>query len=240
MMIAGFRHLVFAALCAGLVTGVLTTAAHQIGTVPLILQAETFEQKPAAGTPHDHAATAHDHAAPAPAEWEPQGWTERAVYTALADILAATGFALLLTAGFALRGGVASWREGLFWGLAGFATFTLAPCLGLPPELPGSEAAPLLQRQLWWLAAAGSTGAALALLAFTERAGWAVLAAVLLVLPHLYGAPQTDGHAASGPPETLTRQFVVAVTVISLLFWLSLGAASGYFYRRFDSQIRAG
>ena len=136
--------------------------------------------------------------------------------------------------------GVASWREGLFWGLAGFATFTLAPCLGLPPELPGSEAAPLLQRQLWWLAAAGSTGIGLALLAFTERAGWALLAAVLLVLPHIYGAPEPHGHAASAPPEVLTRQFVVAVTVISLLFWLSLGAASGYFYRRFDAQIRAG
>src|SRR4051794_37647864 len=113
-MFAGFRRLVFAALCAGLVTGVLTTAAHQIGTGPLILQAETFEQKPAAaGAAHDHAVAAHDPAAPA--EWEPEGWTERAVYSALADILTATGFALLLTAGFALRGGVASWREGLFW-----------------------------------------------------------------------------------------------------------------------------
>ena len=29
-----------------------------------------------------------------------------------------------------------SWRQGLFWGFAGFAVFTLAPGLGLPPELP--------------------------------------------------------------------------------------------------------
>jgi cobalt transporter subunit CbtA len=237
-MIASFRHLVFAALCAGLLTGLLTTAAHQIGTVPLILQAEVYEQAPAAGTADHHPRVGHEH--PAAPEWEPEGWTERALYTCLADILTAIGFGLLLTAGFALRGGVTNWRDGLFWGLAGFATFTLAPCLGLPPELPGSEAAPLLQRQLWWLAAAGSTGLGLALLAFTQRAGWAVLGAALLIVPHVYGAPQPNEHTGNAAPEALVRQFAVAVTVISLLFWLSLGAASGYFYRRFDSQIRTG
>jgi cobalt transporter subunit CbtA len=219
-----FRRLVFAALCAGLVTGVLTTVAHQVGTVPLILQAETYEQAAAADAHHHEAAAV---------EWEPQGWAERTAYTALADLLTATGFGLLLTAGFALRGGAIHWRAGLFWGLAGFATFTLAPCLGLPPELPGSEAAPLLQRQLWWLAAAGSTGIGLALLAFTERAIWAVLGITLLVLPHIYGAPPPDPHVSNAAPEALSRQFAVAVTVVSLLFWLSLGAASAYFYRRF-------
>jgi cobalt transporter subunit CbtA len=218
------RRLVFAALCAGLLTGVLATVAHQFGTVPLILQAETYEHAVQPTAPHEHAA---------PAAWQPDGWAERGVYTLLADVLTATGFALLLTAGFALRGGAVGWHQGVFWGLAGFATFTLAPCLGLPPELPGSEAAPLVQRQLWWLAAAGSTGSGLALLAFTKRAAWALLAAALLVLPHLYGAPEPDAPIADAAPATLAHQFTVAVTVISLLFWLSLGAAAGYFYRRF-------
>jgi cobalt transporter subunit CbtA len=227
-MIAAFRRLVFAALCAGAVAGLLTTVAHQFGTVPLILQAETYEQ---AATAVDHHPGGHE---AGPAQWEPQGWTERAAYTALADLLTAAGFGLLLTAGFALRGGAVGWREGLFWGLAGFATFTLAPCLGLPPELPGSEAAALVQRQVWWLLAAASTGAGLALLAFTRHAAGAALAAVLLILPHLYGAPLSDITAAQGPPEALARQFVVAVTVTSLVFWLSLGAASGYFYRLFE------
>jgi len=228
---AAFRRLVFAALCAGLIAGVLTTLAHQIGTVPLILQAEVHEQAAQPAASHGHGTAA---------AWEPEGWTGRAAYTTLTDILTATGFGLLLTAGFALRGGTISWREGLFWGLAGFATFTLAPCLRLPPELPGSEAAPLVQRQLWWLAAAASTGAGLALLAFTRHAGWAVLGAVLLVLPHVYGAPQPEDHASHAAPELLAHQFVVAVTVSSLLFWLSLGAASGYFYRRFASTDSPG
>lgn len=226
-MIAALRRLVFAAFCAGLVAGGIATAAHQFGTVPLILKAETYEQAAQPADPHQHGVAA---------EWEPEGQTKRALYTALADILAATGFALLLTAGFSLRGGSVTWREGMFWGLAGFATFTVAPCLGLPPELPGSAAAPLLQRQLWWLATAASTGAGLALLAFTQRARWAALAALLLVTPHLYGAPQVEGMAGDAAPAALAHRFVVAVTVISLLFWLSLGAAAGYFYRRFEPR----
>jgi cobalt transporter subunit CbtA len=134
-----------------------------------------------------------------------------------------------------VRGGAVSWREGLFWGLAGFATFTLAPGLGLPPELPGSEAAPLVGRQLWWLATTVATGGALALIAFTRRPGYAILAAILIVAPHLYGAPQPIEHAAAAP-EALTHRFVVAVTLVSLLFWLALGTATGYFYRRFEPR----
>ena len=224
---ATFRHLVFVALCAGLLSGVLVALAHQIGTVPLILEAETYE---AAAQPHAHPA-----AAPADANtgWEPETKIERALYTLAGDVLAAIGFALLLAAGLTLRGGAVTWREGLFWGLAGFATFTLAPGLGLPPELPGSEAAPLVGRQLWWLATAVATAGGLALIAFTKRPGYAILAAALIVLPHLFGAPQPAEHAGSVAPEALAHRFVVAATLVSLLFWLALGASTGYFYRRF-------
>jgi cobalt transporter subunit CbtA len=221
---AVLRRLVFVALCAGLLSGIFATAVHQVETVPLILQAETYEKA------SEHvAAVAHEHAA----AWEPETGIERTAYTLLADVLTAIGFALLLAAGLTLRGGEVTWREGLLWGLAGFATFTIAPGLGLPPEVPGTEAAPLLDRQLWWLATAISTGSALALLAFTRSARWAILAAVLLVLPQFYGAPQTPAPAATAP-EALTHQFVVAVTVASLLFWLVLGTSTGYFYRLFQ------
>jgi cobalt transporter subunit CbtA len=224
---AVFRRLVFVALCAGLLSGIFATAAHQIATVPIILKAEVFEKA------SEHAAAmVQEH----PAAWVPETEIERAAYTLLADILTAIGFALVLAAGLALRGGEVTWHDGLFWGLAGFATFTIAPSLGLPPEVPGTEAAPLFDRQLWWLGTAISTGSALALLAFTRSALSAVLAAVLMVLPHLYGAPQPVTPAATAP-EALAHQFVVAVTLVSLLFWLILGASTGYFYRRFQPAI---
>jgi cobalt transporter subunit CbtA len=214
---AVFRRLVFVALCAGLLSGVFATAAPQIGTVPLILEAETYEQ-------------------PAATAWEPDNGTERALYTLLADVLTGIGFALLLSAGLTLRGGEVTWREGLFWGLAGFASVILAPGLGLPPQLPGNTAAPLFERQLWWLGTAVSTGCALALLVFTGRAALAILATALIVLPHLYGAPQPLEHGAT-TPEALSHRFVVAATVANFLFWVVLGASTGYFCGRMRLRV---
>jgi cobalt transporter subunit CbtA len=223
---AAFRRLVFAALCAGLLSGVFATVAHQICTVPLILQAETYE------TPPEHAmAAAHEH----PSAWEPENGAERTAYTVLADILTGVGFALLLGAGLMLRGEV-GWRQGLLWGLAGFATFTVAPSLGLPPQLPGSEAAPLFDRQIWWLGTAAATGCALALIAFTTRVRWAILAAVLIVLPHVYGAPEPPEQIAAAP-AALTHHFIIAATVANFLFWLILGAATGYFQQRLQPKF---
>jgi cobalt transporter subunit CbtA len=135
--VAIFRRLVFVAVCAGLLSGIFATAAHQIGTVPIILEAETYEK--AGGKPP---AEAHEH----PVAWEPENGVERTVYTLLADALTGIGFALLLAAGLTLRGGEVDWRDGLSWGLAGFAPFTIAPGLGLSPELPRTEAAPLFER----------------------------------------------------------------------------------------------
>jgi len=223
-----FWRLVCVAVCAGLLSGIFATVAHQISTVPIILKAEEYEQ----AADHPAATAVHEHGA---AAWEPENGAGRTGYTMLADVLSGTGFALLLAAGLALQGREVNWRQGLFWGLAGFATFTVAPGLGLPPKLPGTEAAPLLERQLWWFATAVSTGCGLALLAFTRRALWAVVAAILIILPHLYGAPQSAAHGAAAP-ELLAHQFVVAVTVVSFLFWVILGASTGYFYRRFDRR----
>jgi cobalt transporter subunit CbtA len=229
---AVFRRLVLVALCAGLLSGIFATAAHQLSTVPVILKAEMYEKaaehQPASVHAHEHSAI-----------WEPENGAERTAYTLIADVLTGIGFALLLAAGLTLRGGEVTWREGLFWGLGGFAAFTIAPGLGLPPQVPGSETAPLFERQIWWLVTAVSTGGALALFSFTRRAPWAILAAILIVLPHLYGAPQAMDHSA-GAPESLARQFVVAVTTVSFLFWLILGASTGYFFRRFHPRIDPG
>jgi len=230
------RRLVFAAACAGLLTGLLATVMHQVGTVPVILRAEVYERAADAGhtaqppgAVHDHAA--HDHEDQG---WEPRDGLERTAYTALADILAAIGYALLLAAAFALRGKEVTWRAGLWWGLAGFAAFTLAPGLGLPPEVPGTEAAPLLVRQVWWVATAALTGSGLALLAYGKQWAWSVLAVLLIALPHLWGAPQ-PAEPGSAAPEALAHQFVVAVTVVSFLSWAALGSSTAYFYRRFSA-----
>ena len=236
-MLSVFRSIVLSSVVVGLIVGGAVTLVQHLGTVPLIQKAEVYEEAaekaaapavaaPAAGAP---VVAAHEHPA---AAWEPKAGFERNAYTALANMLTATGFALLLAGIFTLRARPVGWREGLLWGLAGFAVFTLAPGLGLPPELPGIPAAPLESRQLWWIATAASTAGGLALLVF-NRALWAAgLGLGLIVLPHLVGAPQAaDGH--SNVPEALSRQFVTAVTLTSLVFWAMLGTLTAAVQRRF-------
>jgi len=79
-----FRRLVWVALCAGLLSGIVVAAAHQIGTVPVILKAEVFEKAAEHAQPaHVHpGATAGEQAPP----WEPENGIERTAYTLLADL----------------------------------------------------------------------------------------------------------------------------------------------------------
>jgi len=237
-----FRSIVFSAAVAGFVVGTAVTVAQQFGTVPLIQKAETYEhaaQAAARNTPgttavHQHAG--HDHGM---AAWEPRDGLERNSFTAAANILTATGFALVLAGIYALRGRPVSWHEGLLWGLGGFIVFTAAPGLGLPPELPGVSAAPVEARQIWWVATAAATAAGLGLLAFRRTAWAAILGLCLIASPHLIGAPKLPAPHAD-VSEALAHQFIVAVTLTSLLFWVLLGSLTSIAYGRFSAREQSG
>ena len=227
-----FRNIVVVAALAGAIAGLGMTVAQQLTTVPLILKAEVYEQG-AEAPAHDHGdaaqADAHEHGDEG---WSPADGVERTAFTAAANIVTGIGFALLLIAVSELFGGIRDWRQGLFWGLAGFAVFTLAPGLGLPPELPAMPAAELGPRQLWWVATVLCTAVALGLLVY-QRSLVAVIAAIaLLVAPHLIGAPRPVSYE-SPIPEGLHHSFVVAVVLTTLLFWMLLGGLAGLFRGRF-------
>lgn len=239
---SSFRAIVFSSVVAGFIVGLVITAAQQFGTVPLILKAEVYEK--AAEHRHDAAAApqvilVHDHGEQAPGAeaWEPRDGLERNLYTAGANILTAIGFALLLGGFLSLRssatGESPSWHQGLMWGLAGFAVFTIAPGLGLPPELPGVPVAPLLSRQIWWVITVSATAAGLGLIVFRRSIPAAIAGVVLIMLPHLIGAPELE-HIETNVPASLSHQFVVAVTVTSLIFWSLLGSLTSAAFGWFD------
>ena len=229
-----FRNLFFAAALAGLLAGLVATVVHAFGTVPIILAAETFEASgdaaPVAhGHSHGEAVGGHDNSGGA---WAPADGMERTAYTALADILTGIGCALLLCAAFALRGRGVDWRQGLYWGLGGFAAFTVAPGLGLPPELPGTEAAALFDRQVWWIVTVAATAGGLAMVFLGRRAALVIAGVSLVVLPHVIGAPQPVQHVSLAPAD-MTRDFIVAAVLSSFVFWVAVGMLSGFFYGRF-------
>ncbi len=225
--LAAFKRIAATALLAGLLAGLLLTAVQRVQVIPILQQAEVLED---AASAHTHAATegAHHHDAEA---WKPENGWERTFYTGVGNISLAIGFALLLSAAIAFRGGTSTWRSGLLWGLAGYTIFFIAPALGLPPQVPSAEAAPLADRQLWWLMAVLGTSAGLALLVFTRSGMVKILGAALLVAPHLIGAPQPPIHDSAALIE-LARAFFDASAMANAMFWLTLGGLTGFFYQK--------
>ena len=210
------------ALIGGLIAGVFLTGAQQFAVGPIILEAETYEV-----ASQDGAAAAEDEA------WAPEDGAERLIYSAITNIVTAVGLGLLLSAAFVLRGRRVGWRGGLLWGLAGFAAFNLAPALGLPPEIPGAEAAPLIERQVWWVATVALTAGGLALCIFSPRVPLKAVGLVLIVGPHIVGAPQPDAHGGLAPVE-LENAFIYASLITNAVFWLVLGVLAGVLFNRFQ------
>ena len=186
----------------------------------------------AAATGHGHGDSAHHHGLGHGHgdAWAPGDGIERTLWTAVSNVATAIGFALLLVAVFAWRGG-ATWWHGLLGGAAGFFVFFVNPAIGLHPEIPGSFAAALLDRQLWWLLAVACSAAGMALLLLAPRAVAKLGGAVLLVVPHLAGDPHPEVSGGLAP-DGLAGAFVVAAAATNAAFWLVLGVVAAVAFGR--------
>ena len=236
------KKLITSALTAGFGAGLIMAVLQITLLSPLILEAEEYEsgrkfhyagvvQEVAPDHNDSHSAMAHAaEPAPAPAE----SWASRSARTALSTTLTALGYAFVLVAGFGLaaRSGIkVTARSGILWGLAGFGAVILAPSLGLPPELPASAAAPLQERQLWWLGTVVASTAGIAAIAFGKN--WALWGAgiALLALPHIIGAPHPAAFGGVVPPE-MQGEFVGLSIGVSAISWAVLGLFGGYMWAR--------
>ncbi|MFD2207662.1 CbtA family protein [Kiloniella antarctica] len=243
------KRIMSTAIIAGLVAGILVSVVHEFTTTPIILYAEEYENS---GENHHtllqdatqggvkkanvHSDTqgqiylADTDSEDGQEEWGPNNRLERTFFTSLANILTGVGFAAILVACFTFSGEKLSGRRGVIWGLAGFAVFTLAPSLGLPPEVPGSMAADLSLRQTWWIATSVATGVGLWVMIFGSKTPIYLLGLLLIILPHVIGAPQPTEIGGNAPPE-LAGQFVAASIVVSAIFWVILGWTSGALWK---------
>lgn len=234
-----FRTILLSALGAGIAVCVAMTALQAFTTEPLILHAEEFE-----GGGHDHGAAAHDHDAGVAAhdhhqvaaageaeEWRPADGAERTAFTALANLVVGVGVSLTLLAVMVLSGRPIDARTGVLWGAGAFVAVSLLSSLGLPPELPGTPAGELLHRQLWWVGTAAVSAVGLALIVFGRSWLATVAGVVLIVAPHVIGAPVPPNHDVSYP-GALAGEFVGASLVVSAAMWLFSGAVVGWLYQR--------
>ena len=248
-----FRNIILSAAAAGLAVGLATTALQAVTTTPLILKAEVYEKQEAAAhaqVPHTHAAqsttptspaistpAAHHHDSAEAEEdegWAPADGLERTLYTSLANILVAVAIASVLLGFMVLRREKVDARRGLVWGVAGFAAASLLPSMGLPPELPGTEAADIIARQAWWLATIAASAAGLALLVLSPHPIRKIAGAVLLVLPHVFGAPEPPTLVAAYPAG-MASEFASLSLAVSAFVWTLSGAAAGWLFMRLSA-----
>jgi cobalt transporter subunit CbtA len=246
-----FRQIVFYALLVGILAGLVVTLVQAWQVVPIILSAEAYEGAAAEGVVISALAEEGHHAAEAQA-WAPADGFERTAFTLLSNSLTAMAFAMLLMAAMLaslnLKGTdrflPARWY-GLVWGASGYLVFWLAPALGLPPEIPLQVAAELEARQIWWVFAVVCTAGGLAGLAFGPSP-WRWGAPLLLLIPHLVGAPHPVGAmfgeqppAAAAALEALAQQFIGASAIANASLWLVLGFTSAWAVRRMMKSLSA-
>lgn len=245
------KRMLTGALCAGLLAGLLAAALQSLFVQQYIVLAERYEsgelvhgqRSDAVAEPANAAAPAAGQTAvagnAAPAHGAPDvrdggSVLARNGLTAGFAALIYTAYGLLMMAGFALAeqfGRPVTRREGLLWGLAGFAAFQMLPALGLAPTLPGTVSADIGARQIWWWGTALSAVGALALIGYGRGPlAWGV-ALILLAVPHLVGAPMLGTFNGTAPPE-VAGAFAAGTLAVGLAAWTVLGWTGGWFWSR--------
>jgi cobalt transporter subunit CbtA len=223
------KNLLSSAVFAGLIAGAVAALLQFVFVIPLLLEGELYESGARLHFVVD-GSTQSDRGAPGLGnEWG------RHAMTVAFNLVSYTGYALVLAAAMVFareqRGTQITAKSGLIWGLAGFVAVQLAPAVGLPPELPGTPAAELAPRQIWWFSTILITAAGLALIAFSTRGLMQLLGLVLILLPHLYGAPHLDTYFGIAPPE-LSAEFATISLGMAAIGWGLLGYFTAFFLDR--------
>ncbi|WP_435140505.1 CbtA family protein [Pseudopelagicola sp. nBUS_19] len=226
------KNLLSSAVFAGLIAGLIAALLQFLFVIPLLLEGEMYESGARVHFLVDGMTQSDKNRPGLGNEWG------RHLMTVGFNVVTYTGYALLLVAamGYAREktGLSITARRGLLWGFCGFIAVQLAPAAGLPPELPGTPAAELAPRQIWWFATIIATGFGLALIAFGKTLPAHILGLTAILLPHFIGAPHLDTYFGIAPPE-LSAEFATISLGVALIGWSLLGYFSGYFFDRGDN-----
>ena len=220
-----FTRIVTSAVFAGAGAGLIAALLQLVFVQPVLLHAELYESGQLVHFGADPVSAIQDLG---DMEWVRNG------LSILFTMLVYVGYALVMVAVMSVasdRGATISGRTGLLWGLAGFVAAHLAPAFSLPPEVPGVASADVDERQIWWFATVAAAGVAMLLIGFGKNwLAWGA-AAVLLLAPHLIGAPEP--HAFTGPvPPEIGALFAARALGVGFVAWAVLGSCCGYFWSR--------
>ena len=221
------QKILVSALVAGAVAGFLAALLQFGFVIPLLLEGELYES---GARVHFADGFIESEAGASPIGWD----LGRHGLTVAFNLIAWIGFALILVALMALgarRGIAITPGTGALWGVMAFLAVHLAPAASLPPELPGTTAAEVSSRYVWWAGTIITAALALAALVFRPGLPAVIVAAVLILGPHIIGAPHLDRYFGVAAPE-LAAQFVSRTLGVAALTWAILGAVAGWMWDR--------
>lgn len=227
-----FTRILTSALFAGAAAGLIASLLQLYFVQPVLLHAELYESGVLVHF-GGQSVSAHQDVG----GFEPLRDGLSIVFT----IAVYCGYALILVAAMALatqRGAVVTARQGIVWGIAGFFVVHFAPGFTLAPEVPGVAAADVYARQVWWFATVACAGVAVWLIAFGRSwFAWGV-AAMLLLAPHVVGAPEPEQFTGPVPTE-LGALFASRAFGVGLAAWVLVGLFAGHFWHREMQQEQA-
>ena len=224
------KNLFVSAICAGIVAGLIAALLQFIFVIPVLLEGELFETGARRHFGNDGSPQS-DRGVPGLGD----DWGRHSMTVAF-NIITYTGYGLILAAMIsyaALKGSFTPSRQGITWGLCGFIAVQLAPAIGLPPELPGTLAAEIGPRQMWWLGTIVATAIGMGLIAF-GRSYLPLCGIAIILIPHLVGAPHLDAFFGVAPPE-LAAEFATLSLGTSAAGWAVLGYVVVEVLRRLES-----
>lgn len=226
-----FSRLLTSALLAGAAAGLFAALLQLVFVQPVLLHAELYEGGELVHFGAESTVSAHPDL--------PGFDALRDGLSIVFTMLVYAGYAMVLVALMALaqtRGARIDGRIGLIWGLAAFVAVHLAPGFTLAPEVPGVAAADVYARQIWWFATVAAAGIAMWLIGFGHNwVAWGV-AVVLLLAPHVIGAPEPD--VFTGPvPTEIGALFAARALGVGLAAWVILGGLAGYIWARDDARL---
>ena len=227
-----FRNLVLSAFAIAIVAGVMLSVYQAFFITPIIVGSEVYEV----------VESVSHHQTEEGEVWAPEDGVERHSWNFASNFLLCFAYALILLSAMSVKTSVNT-VKGIFWGGAAYLTVFVAPALGLPPEIPGMEAAQLEGRQAWWLLTVILTALSMWLITFQNKM-YKVLGVILLIIPHILGAPQPEMHgfvntdpAAVEALNHLWYEFILQTSIANALLWVIIGALSGYIANKFIYSI---
>ncbi len=228
-----FRTLVLSAVVIAIFAGLVLSIYQASFITPIIVGSEVYEVVEA---------ISHHTEVDGIEAWAPEDGAERTSWNFASNFLLCFAYALILLSAMSLKTSVNT-IKGVFWGGAAYLTVFVAPALGLPPEIPGMEAAQLEGRQAWWLLTVALTAISLWLIAFQHKF-YKLVGVIILLIPHIIGAPQPEIHGFANTDtqaiEALTllwHDFILQTSIANALLWVIIGALSGYITNNFVYSI---